>query len=164
MLEASMNAPPEKPFETRIADLVRRFDSDFEGEVIATWRALKRLLASRGVTFTDLGDAIEKLATGGLEEGAMKRIFDAGYQKAMEESERKHAEGQAVFGLLPDGSHDWEKIALYCQREKARIREAKTLEFIDDIASRLSWSGREPTEKQAQYLLSVFRKLGGRMS
>ena len=73
-----MSATSEKPFETRIADLIRRFGSDFEGEIVATWRALKRLLASRDVNFTDLGDAVEKLATGGLAEAEMKRVFDAG--------------------------------------------------------------------------------------
>jgi hypothetical protein len=161
MLEACVNATPEKPFETRIADLVRRFGSDFEGEIIATWRALKRLLASRDVTFTDLGDAIEKLATGGLEEDAMRRIFDAGYAKRGEEIERERAEAQAVFGLRLDGSTDWEAIALYCQKEKHRI-EAKHHEFIDDMSSRMAW-GREPTEKQGKYLISLFRGIGGRM-
>jgi hypothetical protein len=156
-----LNAPPEKPFETRIADLIRRLGSDFEGEVIATWRALKRLLASRDVSFTDLGDAVEKLATGGLEEDAMKRIFDAGYTKCAEDMERKHTEAQAVFGLHPDGSTDWEAIALHCQKEKHRI-EAKHHQFVDDMASRMTWA-REPTEKQGKYLLSLFRGVGGRM-
>jgi hypothetical protein len=69
-----------KSFETGIADFVRLLGSDSEGEVLATHGALKRHLASQGVTFTDLGNAIEKLATRGLEEAEMQRVFDAGYQ------------------------------------------------------------------------------------
>lgn len=158
----SAAAHMEKPFENRIADLVRRFGTDFEGEVVAVWAALRRLLASRNVTFTDLGDAVEKLATGGLEEAELKRVFDAGYAKGVEDAERKHAEAQTVFGLRSDGSTDWEAVALHCQRRKDRI-EAKHHQFVDDMASRMSW-GREPSDKQARYLLSLFRGVGGRMT
>ena len=56
-----------KAYEQRLADLVRLLGSESEGEVLATHGALKRHLASRSVGFTDLGNAIEKLATGGLE-------------------------------------------------------------------------------------------------
>jgi hypothetical protein len=107
-----MTAPTAKPFECRVADLIRRLGTDFEGEAVAAWSALKRLLASHNVTFTDFGDAVEKLATGGLEEAEMKRIFDAGRAQGAADAERKHAEAGALFGRRPDGSTDWEAIAL----------------------------------------------------
>ena len=31
------------------------------------------------------------------------------------------------------------------------------------MASRMTW-GREPTERQGKYLISLFRQLGGRMT
>jgi hypothetical protein len=151
-----------KPFETRIADLVRRLGTDHEGEAVATWRALKRLLVSHGVSCTDLGDGIEKLATGGLAEAEMKRLFDAAYAKGVEDQARKRIAQKAVHGLRPDGSPDWQSIALYCQREKGRL-EPKHHQFVDDMASRMTW-GREPTDRQGTYLLSLFRKIGGRMT
>jgi hypothetical protein len=158
-----MSAAVEKTFESKIADLIRKFGTDFEGEVIAVWTILKRLLASQNVSFTDLGDAVEKLATGGLEEAELKRVFDAGYQKGVEDTERKRAEAQALFGLRLDGSTDWEAIALFCQRadDRGRFRDADR-KFVDDMASRLTWS-REPSDKQAKYLLSLFRQIGGRI-
>ena len=157
-----MSATSEKSFETRVADLVRRFGTDFEGEATATWRALKRLLAAHEVTFTDLGNGIEKLATGGLAEAAMKQLFDAGYAKGAADAERKRIAQEAVHGLKPDGSTDWEAVALYCQREKSLL-EAKHHQFVDDMASRMTW-GQEPTDRQGTYLISLFRKLGGRMT
>jgi hypothetical protein len=153
-----MSAASEKSFEARIADLVRRLGTDFEGEAVATWSALKRLLASCDATYTDLGNAIE---TGGLAEAEMKRLFNAGYQKGVEDTERKRIAQETALGFKPDGSPDWEAIALYCQRQKARL-EAKHRQFVDDMASRMTW-GREPTERQGIYLLSLFRQLGGRM-
>jgi hypothetical protein len=150
-----------KRFETRIADLVRMFGTEHEGEALNVWTTLKRLLASQDVSFTDLGGAIERLATGDLRQDEMKRLFDAGYAKGLADARRDQEEAQAVFGLRPDGSPDWERIALHCQREQARI-DAKHHEFINDMAGRLVW-GREPTERQGKYLLSLFRGLGGRI-
>jgi hypothetical protein len=119
------------------------------------------MLASREVTFTDLGDGVEKLATGGLTEEAMKRVFDAGRAQGVEDEAHKQAEAQAVYGLCSDGSTDWEAIALHCQRQRHLI-ETKHHEFIDDMASRSTW-GREPSERQGKYLLSLFRRIGGRI-
>jgi hypothetical protein len=138
--------------------------TEHEGEILAAHGALKRLLASHGASFTDLGDAVEKLATGGLEEAEMKQIFDAGRAEGARDAERKHTESEAVFGKRSDGSTDWEAIALYCQRELSRLKDAKEREFVNDMAARLTFPGREPTEKQAQWLLAIFRRLGGRIA
>jgi hypothetical protein len=159
MLGAGVSA---KSFEARIADLVRLLGSDSEGEVLAAHGALKRHLASHGVTFTDLGNGIERLANGGLADDEMQRLFSAGYQKGLTDATRKQAEELAVYGQRLDGSTDWEAIALFCQREKDRLGKDQQRQFVDDMASRVTW-GREPTPKQAQYLLSRFRQLGGRM-
>jgi hypothetical protein len=156
-----MTSAAEKPFETKLAHLIRMLGTEHEGEAIGAWGALRRLLASRGVTFTDLGDAVERLATGGLEEAEMKRLFEAGRAEGARDAKRAHAESEAVFGKHADGSADWEAIALHCQREKVRI-DPRHHQFLDDMASRMAW-GREPTEKQGNYLLSIFRKIGGRM-
>ena len=123
---------------------------------------MKRLLATRSVSFTDLGNAIEKLETGGLEEAEMHRVFDAGYQKCLQDLARRQAEEQAVYGQRLDGSTDWGAVALYCQSEKGRLKEDRHRQFVDDMASRMTWSC-EPTPKQATYLLSLFRQLGGRV-
>ena len=110
----------------------------------------------------DLAGAVERLATGGLEESEMKRLFDAGYARGLADSMRKQAEELIVYGQRLDGSWDWEAMALHCQREKERL-EAKHHQFIDDMASRMAWGGRQPTPKQGTYLHSLFRQLGGRM-
>jgi hypothetical protein len=151
-----------KTYEQKLGDLVRLLASEHDGEVIATAHALKRLLASRDADFNDLANAIEQLATGGLEEAALKRVFEAGRQKEREEIARARAESESAFGLKPDGTKDWEGIALYVQREKARL-DPRHHQFVDDMAGRMTW-GREPSERQGQYLISFFRQLGGRIA
>jgi hypothetical protein len=155
-----------KPLEAKLAALVRMLGTEHEGEAVATWRALKRLLASHQASFNDLGNAVERLATG-LEEAEMQRIFDAGRAEGARESARAaraaREENEATFGKRADGSTDWEAIALHVQREKARL-EPKHHQFADDMASRMTWGGREPTPKQGMYLLSLFRQLGGKIA
>jgi hypothetical protein len=150
-----------KTYEQKLADLIRLLASDHDGEVIATTHALSRLLASRNADFNDLASAIESLATGGLEEAEMKRIFDAGRAEGARDAERSHAESEAVYDQRLDGSTDWEAISLFCQREKTRLN-VRHHQFIDDMAARMTWGG-EPIKKQGPYLLSLFRQLGGRM-
>jgi hypothetical protein len=155
-----------KTLEQKIADLVRRLGSDSEGEILNTVAALRRMLKTNGADLNDLGAAIEKLATGGLEEAALERVDAAGYARgiadARREIAREQAEEEIGLGLLPDGSRDWEAIAVFVQRVKSRL-DAKHHRFVDDMASRLAW-GREPTDKQGKYLLSLFRQLGGRIT
>jgi hypothetical protein len=138
--------------------------SSNENERVIAMHKLGGLLAENGVGFTDLGDAVEKLATGGLEESVMQRCFDEGRRTEREEIERKHAQGEALLGKHPDGSYNWPAILKFCQREHARIRDQKSAEFIADIAPRLLYSGREPSLKQGEWILGVFAKLGGRVA
>jgi hypothetical protein len=151
-----------KTYEQKLGDLIRLLASEHDGEVVASAHALKRLLASRDADLNDFAGAIEKLATGGLEEATLKRVFEAGRRKEREETARARAESEATFGLKPDGTKDWERIALYVQREKARL-DARHHQFADDMSARMTW-GREPSERQGQYLISLFRQLGGRIA
>jgi hypothetical protein len=158
-----MTAPQTKTYEQKLANVVRRLASDHDGEVIAAVSALKRLLASRDADLNDFAGAVELLATGGLEQAELERVFEAGRAKGLSEAGCRQAEELAVYGQRLDGSYDWLAIALFCQRETTRLRDGKEREFVDDMASRLSFPGREPTGKQSTWLLAIFRRLGGRM-
>jgi hypothetical protein len=94
----------------------------------------------------------------------MKRVFDAGRAQGLEEAERGRRKADVTLGLRPDGSKDWEAIALFCQRELHRLSNPKEREFVNDMAARLTFPGREPSEKQATWLLAIFRRLGGRIA
>jgi hypothetical protein len=91
-----------KTYEQRIADLIRHLGAEHDGEVLNTMSALRKTLASRNLTFTDLGDGIEKLATGGLTQSAMEQIRDAAYAKGVLDAKRKLAAAQTVFRVCHD--------------------------------------------------------------
>jgi hypothetical protein len=151
-----------KTYEQKLADCIRLLASNLDGEVVASARALGRLLAARDIDFNDFASAIEKLVSGGLTEAEMKRVFAEGRAQGLEEAERNRPETSLTGFTDVDGAPNWETIAVYLQREKRRL-DSRHHTFIDDMAANMTW-GRPPTEKQRTYLLSLFRKIGGTIS
>jgi hypothetical protein len=148
----------DQPIAKRIAALFRMLGSDYEGERANAIIAMRKLLATEGIGFNDLAVLIEN-HTGEIEE---LKYSDADvatiYQKGVEKGQAQaHESGNGVFGA--DGSPQWDKIALWCQERSARLRPNEQ-QFIDDMAGRTQF--REPTEKQAKWLISIFLKLGGK--
>src|SRR5262249_18495808 len=140
--------------------------SQSDGEIIAAVRAMARLLQSHGTDLHALADHVEN-GHGGLTEADRQEIRAAietaradGYAEGVRAAEGRQGNGAAFRN--PDGKFDWTDVALFVQREKHRLPE-KHHEFIDDMASRAPW-GREPSQKQHQYLHSLFHKLGGKIT
>jgi hypothetical protein len=96
--------------------------------------------------------------TNGLSKAEMKKLYDAGYADGVRAGENKEFNGTDFCGV--DGLPDWEEIARYCQVNNSKLSD-KESNFVDDMASRTVW--REPTEKQAKWLKSIFLKLGGKI-
>src|SRR5262245_31447928 len=148
----------------RIGALMRLMASDHEGEAIGALRGLRRLLPTERLEFSDVETLIEN-CDGRIEQVKYSdteaaTFFNSGVEKGK-------AEAVSRGTILPedfyheDGSPRWLEIAVWCQERSARLRP-KEQEFIDDMAGRLQWVGRKPTEKQGQWLSSIFFQLGGR--
>jgi hypothetical protein len=165
-----MSLPPEITTRrddrhgSRLGDIIRKLSSDSDGEIVATIHALRRVLESSGVDVHALADHIEN--GHGLTEADKQEIQHAvesaradGYADGVRAAEARQ-NGAGTFRNT-DGKLDWTEVALFVQREKHRLPD-KHHEFIDDMAARSAW-GREPTQKQHQYLHSLFYKLGGRI-
>jgi hypothetical protein len=152
-----------EPLAKRIANLFRRLGSEFEGEQIATVAAMKRLFAIEGLSFSDVAIVIEN-AEGVIEERKYSDtdtdiIFNRGVKRGAEQARAEAAAPPQFYDEA--GQPRWTKIALFCQTKRERLRPQEQ-NFVDDMAGRAVW-GREPTEKQGKWLLSIFVKLGGRI-
>jgi hypothetical protein len=146
------------PISGKLAQYVRLLSSDKEGEVVAAAHAIMRTLKKAGADIHVLADRIEHVNGGRLTEAEMKKLYDAGYDAGVRAAESKH-HGSVDFRSV-DGTPEWNEIALFCQRQQDRLR-ANELQFINDMAERTVW--REPTERQAKWLRSIFYRLGGRL-
>jgi hypothetical protein len=146
----------KKTLEERIADVIRLLASDKDGDIIAAAHALKRVLVSAGTDIHGLAHGIENLGKNAeVSKDQMKKIWDAAVQHT---ENRLH--GADDF-ISTDGKPTWQAVALYCQRNKQRLRP-QTHEFVDKMASQTVY-GREPTQNQHRYLFALFLQLGGKI-
>src|SRR5262245_60746200 len=146
----------KKTLEQKIADRIRMLSSDNSGDVVAAAHALKLILASAGTDIHGLAHAIENLGKSAeVSKDEMKRIWDAAVQHT---ENRLH--GADDFAST-DGKPTWQSVALFCQRNKQRLRP-QTHEFVDKVAAQTVWN-REPSERQHKYLFALFLQLGGKI-
>ena len=145
-----------KTLEQKIADCVRRLASDKDGDIVAAAHGLLRILKSAGTDIHGLAHGIENLGKNAeVSKEQMKQIWDTAVQ---------HTENRLHGGddfRSTDGKPTWQSVALFCQRNKHRLRP-QTHEFVDKMASQTVY-GREPTENQHKYLFALFLQLGGKI-
>ena len=156
-----LDSKGRKNFATRIADHIRRLSSPFEGERTATVNTLLSTLNNNGLDIHDIADVIEG-ATGEI--GGAKLLTED-HAKEIYERGVESGKSTAGPGLNPDfyesdGSPRWHEIALFCQERAQRLRNEKEQEFIADMAGKTLF--RTPTQRQGDWLLAIFYKLGGK--
>jgi hypothetical protein len=132
-LPPELTTPRDHRHGSRTGDLVRRLSSDSDGEIVATVHALKRQLEAAGVGFHELAEHIEQPVGSGVSEADLKRVYDAGYAQGFQDAENRRHGSEDFLGT--DGKPTWEGVALFVQRNKARL-DPRHHEFIDDMASR----------------------------
>jgi hypothetical protein len=172
MLGAVMSAPLSPELVDRLVKIILMLSSPSDGELVVAGRALQRQLASAG---TDIHALAAHLRNGsGLSEEDKQQIRTAiadaraaGYAEGVRAGEAQTQGGGAFRNT--DGSVDWRQVALFVEREKDRLppraRTDSALEFIGDMAMRAqSPYSREPTQKQHEWLHSLFFKLGGKIT
>ena len=150
-----------EPVAKRIAKLVRMMSSDFDGEVLSANARLKSLLKEERLSFHDLATVIEN-CNGEIEERKYsdtdaEMIFARGVDKGRKEEANRKDLPPAFYDS--DGQPRWNEIALFCQKNVARLRGEWERTFVNDMAGKTLL--RSPTEKQAKHLLAIFVKLGG---
>src|SRR4051812_42530203 len=124
------------PLAPRLARLIPRLASNHDGEVVATVRAIARTLKSSGLDFHDLAGALEH-----------------------------EPETRVIYrDWAPSCPATWHELALWCAGHDEGHLKQHERDFVDDMADYLVCDG-EPTEKQANWLRALYRKLrreGGR--
>jgi len=148
---------------SKLASLVRLLASDRDGEVVAAARAAVRTLKAAGADIHALAGLVEQTDGGKLSEAEMKKLYDAGYEAGRADgvatAEAKVPHDADGFRHV-NGSKSWHEMACFCQKRSAHLHSGKEREFVDDMAG---WTVRkEPIPKQAEWLRSIFARLGGR--
>ena len=151
-----------EPIAKRIAKLFRLLASDFDAEALNAARRMKQLLAVGGLSFNDIATVIEN-ANGEIEEkkysdSDAEIIFTNGVEKGRAEEARKREAPPEFYDT--DGQPRWYEIAVFCQKNSARLDGEWERNFVSNMPSKIVKFGK-PTERQAPHLLAIFVKLGG---
>jgi hypothetical protein len=146
------------PIVNKLAACIRMLSSDKDGDVINAAHGIVRILKGAGIDIHALADRVEKPNGGALTDAEMNKLYSAGYQDGMRATENRQR-GNGDFHNV-DSTPSWHEIARYCQQNNNRLRPNEQT-FINDMAARSVW--REPTEKQAKWLRSIFFRLGGKL-
>jgi hypothetical protein len=142
--------------EQKLGTFIRLLASEQDGEALAAARAIVRTLKATGADIHTLAERVENANGGKLNEAEMNKLYRAGYEAGMRAVENRST---GDFHNV-DGTPNWHEIARFCQQNNNRLRENER-QFVNDMASRSVW--REPTEKQAKWLKSIFYRLGGKI-
>jgi hypothetical protein len=153
------------PILPKLAPLLRMLGSGADAEVVKAVSAMRALLERVDADFHNIVDALEKSV--GPTDEKIAQLYDAAETAARKRYWREYQEARRRCGIRPDGSTDWEAIAVFVQQRKNRL-EPKHYDFVDSIAAQTSWYGQpghrtEPSDKQKPWLIDLFRRLGGKI-
>lgn len=121
--------------------LIPRLASDSDGEIVATVNAIARTLKSNGADLHDLAAALEANA---------KKNNASGSYTYQEKPKSKPK---------PEPTNKWREVLNFCLENMEWLSEREQ-KFVSDMDSNLMKWG-SPTEKQGNWLMSIYRKLGG---
>jgi hypothetical protein len=135
------------------ANLIRRLASGYDGEVVATVRALIRALATDGRDLHHLAKVIEH--DGKTGEADIKQAFEAGRKAGIVEGRKQ---GTAATVFRDADSKELHKIAVFVFENRWRL-DRRHEGFAEDMVRRTQHSKLTP--RQEDYLRSLYRQLGG---
>jgi hypothetical protein len=132
----------------KIQKLIRLLSSPNDAEALAAVHALQRVLREGGSDIHELAKRIEDIP-----QADMQRLYDAGYKAG-----RKSADAAPMD--FSDAGPSFHQMAIEIQAKGDGRLSQKETDFVNDM---VRWCARrEPSEKQAKWLHSIYCKIGQR--
>jgi hypothetical protein len=150
------------PNRKRIAQLFRMLGSS-GGERRNAFTLLERVMHSEGVSWTDIGDAIEHDGDGKYTETEMQEFAQALRAEGVEAGIR--------IGLARAGNGGGDGLTLpkpfemaeYCHERPGQLKDDKQRDFVADMYL-ITQRGTRLSLGRLGYLASIYIQLGGRLS
>jgi hypothetical protein len=149
------------PNKKRIAQLFRMLGSS-GGERRNAFLALERIMQSEGVSWTDIGDAIEHGGDGEYTEDDLQQYGQAlraeGVEAGIKIGESRASNGGGNGHLtLPKPF----EMAEYCHQRLGRLKDDKQRDFVSDMVVITQRRGNLSPGRLG-YLASIYIQIGGR--
>jgi hypothetical protein len=124
------------------------------GERRNAFAALERIMQSEGVTWSDIGNAIEHERNDGKYTEEEMLEFVAAVRKD-EQARAPQSNGHIV---LPEAS----EMAQYCHDRRSRLKDDKQRDFVSDMVV-ITQRGMNLSLGRLGYLASIYIQIGGRI-
>jgi hypothetical protein len=121
------------------------------GERVNAFAALERLMRREGITWSDIGNAIEQDDGKYTEEEMLEMVA------AVRKEEQARAPQSNGHIVLPEPA----EMAQFCHERRRRLKDDKQREFIDDMLL-ITQRARSLSLGRLGYLASIYIQLGGR--
>lgn len=136
----------------KLGKLIRMLSSPNEGEVVGAARALLRTLASDG---SDIHELAQRVGSNRLLRSDMERIRDAAFKAGA-----ASVQAAADFSNVGNDTPSYHAMACEVQHRGDGRLTPKEQDFVNDM---VRWCARrEPSEKQAKWLHSIWCRIGRR--
>jgi hypothetical protein len=135
----------------KLGKLIKMLSSPNDGEVVAAARAITRALAADGADIHELAKRVE--GGGRLSKAEMQKIYDTAYQRGKDAA-------AADTGFRAADVPAFYEMACEIQEKGNGHLSEKEQGFVDDM---VRWCARrEPSDKQAKWLHSIYCRIGRR--
>jgi hypothetical protein len=139
--------------QIKLARLLGLLGSDFDGEIINAARAIRQLLESKGLTFADLKQTVEKPTLPAVREERHDRRHDWETEREEERHQRERREQRVRDEVIAMAR------AILRHRENLQQHELK---FVKQMLTQATVTKLAMTEKQARWFTFLFSKYGDR--
>jgi hypothetical protein len=134
----------------KIGKLIKMLSSPNDGEVVAAARAIVRTLQAEG---TDIHELAERVEGRKLSQAEMQIIYDKAFRDGK-------SAATAANEFNPVGVPTFYSMAFEIQAKANGRLSPKEQDFVEDM---VRWCAhREPSEKQAKWLHSIYCRIGRR--
>jgi hypothetical protein len=162
-------APKQKttPCE-KVARLVRLLSTTTRGERVAAWQAIERTMNSEGISWSDVGNWIERGGKPDMGEYSEDDLLQFGQAQRAEGVEAGIKIGMArkSNGNGKNNGHitlpQPAEMAEFCHDRLSRLKDDKQREFVSDIYV-ITRRGMSLSLGRLGYLVSIYIQHGGRI-
>jgi hypothetical protein len=143
---------------TRIAQLTRLLGST-GGERRNAFAALERFMRSQGISWSDIGNAIEHSADGKFTKEEMQEVFATARKEGIDTGIKigtaRASNGHIALPRAPE-------MAQYCHERLSRLKDDKQRDFVSDMYV-ITQRGTSLSLGRLGYLASIYIQIGGRI-
>ena len=156
---------PNKKRTNRIAQLLCMLGSDNDSERRNAWRSLERTMQSKGVGWSDIGNAFERAdepeRDGKFTEAELQEFGQAlraeGVEAGIQIGLARAGNGSGNGLTLPKPA----EMAQYCHERLGRLKDDKQRDFVSDMYV-VTRRGARLSPGRLGYLTSIYIQIGGK--